>query len=83
MSLLLSLFALAQSASAAPIGTVDGQPIEPDWAQQAWPNGVLLAASVAGRTALGARAGAEVRRLQRAHERPFRRRRATTCTPPW
>ena len=35
-------------------------------------NGVLLAASVAGRTALGARAGARVRRLQRARERPFR-----------
>ena len=35
-------------------------------------NGVLLAASVAGRVALGARAGAKVRRLQRAHARPFR-----------
>ena len=35
-------------------------------------NGVLLAASVAGRTALGARAGAKVRRLQRATTRPFR-----------
>ena len=35
-------------------------------------NGVLLSASVAGRTALGARAGAKVRRLQRAQERPFR-----------
>ena len=36
-------------------------------------NGALLAASVAGRTALGTRAGARVRRLQRADARPFRR----------
>ena len=35
-------------------------------------NGALLAASVAGRTALGTRAGAKVRRLQRATTRPFR-----------
>ena len=33
---------------------------------------VLLAASVAGRVAHGQRAGARVRRLRRAHERPFR-----------
>ena len=33
-------------------------------------NGALLAASVAGRTALGTRAGARVRRLQRATTRP-------------
>ena len=35
-------------------------------------NGVLLSASVAGRVALGARAGAKVRRLQRAESRRFR-----------
>ena len=35
-------------------------------------NGVLLSASVAGRVALGVRAGAKVRRLQRGHLRPFR-----------
>ena len=35
-------------------------------------NGVLLSASVAGRVALGVRAGAKVRRLQRDHVRPFR-----------
>ena len=35
-------------------------------------NGVLLSASVAGRVALGPRAGAKVRRLQRADARRFR-----------
>lgn len=35
-------------------------------------NGVLLSASVAGRVALGVRAGAKVRRLQRVRARPFR-----------
>jgi hypothetical protein len=35
-------------------------------------NGVLLSASVAGRVALGVRAGAKVRRLQRGFVRPFR-----------
>ena len=35
-------------------------------------NGVLLSASVAGRVALGVRAGAKVRRRQRASTSPFR-----------
>ena len=51
-------------------GYAADEPCEEDQDDDA--NGVLLSASVAGRVALGVRAGAKVRRLQRASTRPFR-----------